>query len=62
VFNKGVKYFYIELVLSLFIVDIDVDWRGFGGWDLIPTHKHRKEREHSHYTHAYRAHSIEGVR
>jgi hypothetical protein len=47
-------------------VDVDIDWRGFGGRDLIPTHResswgcmsteaycanHRKETEHSHYPH-----------
>jgi hypothetical protein len=33
---------------------VDVDWRGFGGRDLIPTHRKFPEgaRQHSHYPHA----------
>jgi hypothetical protein len=29
----------LRKVLNQVVVDVDVDWRGFGGRDLIPTHR-----------------------
>jgi hypothetical protein len=59
------------------LVDVDVDWRGFGGRNLIPTYRKipegarqprlivlatGRELEGTHYPHTYSARSKMGVR